>query len=241
MASYEQYESIFDKASQTYGVDKNLLLAVAKTESNFNPNATSSVGAKGIMQLMDATAKELGVTDSYNPEQNIMGGAKYLRQLLDRYNGDTTKALASYNGGMGNVDKYGASKYSNYYNKVYSNLELMSSENPLQEAEDKLKQEAQDIIDDADKKLEEHYSMYSFLELDNIVNIIFSVLIAIVGIVFIGLSIATATGQTDKVKTLVKTAKNIKKGKIKVDSEDVNKPIKDATKEVVEGVKKGVV
>lgn len=241
MASYEQYESIFDKASQTYGVDKNLLLAVAKTESNFNPNATSSVGAKGIMQLMDATAKELGVTDSYNPEQNIMAGAKYLRQLLDRYNGDTTKALASYNGGMGNVDKYGASKYSNYYNKVYSNLELMSSENPLQEAEDKLKQDAKDVIDEADKKLEEHYSMYSFLELDNIVNIIFSVLIAIVGIVFIGLSIATATGQTDKVKTLVKTAKNLKKGKIKVDSEDVNKPIKDATKEVVEGVKKGVV
>ena len=125
MADYKQYDEYFTKASQTYGVDKNLLLAVAKTESNFDPKATSSAGAKGIMQLMDGTAKSLGVTNSYDPEQNIMAGAKYLSQLLEKYDGDTTTALASYNGGMGNVAKYGAEKYSNYYNKVFDYYKIM--------------------------------------------------------------------------------------------------------------------
>lgn len=99
--------TIFDQASDTYNVPKQLLLSVAKAESSFQSDATSYCGAQGIMQLMPNTAKGLGVTDAYDPEQNIMGGAKLLRQLLDKYNGDTNLALAGYNAGIGNVAKYG--------------------------------------------------------------------------------------------------------------------------------------
>lgn len=99
-------DDIFQKASDTYGVPVNLLKAVAKAESNFNPNSESSCGAQGIMQLMPGTARSLGVTDSFDPEQNIMGGAKYLSQQLDRYDGNTVLALAAYNAGPGNVAKY---------------------------------------------------------------------------------------------------------------------------------------
>lgn len=83
---------IFEKAANTYGVDVNLLKAIGKQESNFNPNAVSRCGAQGIMQLMPATAASLGVTDSFDAEQNIMGGAKYISQLLNEYNGNTTFA-----------------------------------------------------------------------------------------------------------------------------------------------------
>lgn len=100
-------ESIFKQASQRYGVPENLLKAVAKVESNFNPNAVSRCGATGIMQLMPSTAKSLGVTNLKDPEQNIMGGAKELSQLLKRYNGDVKLTLAGYNAGIGNVAKYG--------------------------------------------------------------------------------------------------------------------------------------
>jgi soluble lytic murein transglycosylase-like protein len=100
-------EDIFAAASRKYGVSLDLLKAVAKTESNFNPSATSRCGAMGVMQLMPETAAGLGVTDAYDPEQNIMGGAKLLNRLLNRYNGQTELALAAYNAGTGNVDKYG--------------------------------------------------------------------------------------------------------------------------------------
>jgi soluble lytic murein transglycosylase-like protein len=92
-------DSIFEAASKKYNVPVNLLKAVAKAESNFNSHATSSCGAMGIMQLMPATAKSLGVTDAYNPEQNIMGGAKYLSQMLNQFNGNTELAVAAYNAG----------------------------------------------------------------------------------------------------------------------------------------------
>lgn len=99
-------DDIFERASQTYNVPENLLRAVAKTESGFRADAVSHCGAQGIMQLMPATAQSLGVTDAFDPEQNIMGGAKYLGSLLSRY-GDTKLALAAYNAGSGNVAKYG--------------------------------------------------------------------------------------------------------------------------------------
>jgi soluble lytic murein transglycosylase-like protein len=99
-------DGIFEAASLKYNVPVSLLKAVAKVESSFNPNATSRCGAMGIMQLMPRTAKSLGVTDAYDPEQNIMGGAKYLSKLLHEYNGDTGLALAAYNAGPGNVRKY---------------------------------------------------------------------------------------------------------------------------------------
>ncbi|MBQ8318767.1 MAG: lytic transglycosylase domain-containing protein [Lachnospiraceae bacterium] len=99
-------DSIFKEASEKYNVDINLLKAVAKAESNFNPEATSHCGAMGIMQLMPSTAKSLGVTDAYDPYENIMGGAKLLSQLDKLYDGNTKLILAGYNAGPGNVEKY---------------------------------------------------------------------------------------------------------------------------------------
>lgn len=100
------YENYFQAAAETYQIPENLLKAVAKAESDFNPNAVSHCGAQGIMQLMPSTARSLGVTNSFDPAQNIMGGAKYLRQMLDNFNGDVTKALAAYNAGPNAVRKY---------------------------------------------------------------------------------------------------------------------------------------
>ena len=215
MADYKQYDEIFNKASQTYGVDKSLLLGIAKTESNFDAKATSKYGAKGIMQLMDATAKELGVTNSYDAEQNIMGGAKYISQLLDKYDGDTDKALASYFGGSGNVDKYGAEKYSYYYKKVYKNQAEFTGVSTGSVSSDALINTGLGLDDDN--------------KLIPVVNIIFVILIAIIGVVFVALSIGSATGTTGKVTKAIKTYNKVKKG-----------DIEGATKEVVEVAAKGV-
>lgn len=100
-------EEIFTEAAEKYNVPKNLIKAIAKAESDFNPNATSGAGAQGIMQLMPATARELGVTDSYDPYQNIMGGTKYISEMLEKYDGNVSLALAAYNAGSNNVAKYG--------------------------------------------------------------------------------------------------------------------------------------
>ena len=88
LSTTESLENIFREASEQYGVSLNLLKAIGKAESNFNPQAQSSAGAQGVMQLMPATARSLGVTDSFDARSNIMGGAKYIASLLERYNGD---------------------------------------------------------------------------------------------------------------------------------------------------------
>lgn len=115
-------DEIFSEAAQKYGVPENLLKAIGKQESNFNEKAVSRCGAQGIMQLMPATAASLGVTDAFDAEQNIMGGAKYISQLLDKYDGNTSLALAAYNAGSGNVAKYGGippfEETQNYVKKV---------------------------------------------------------------------------------------------------------------------------
>jgi soluble lytic murein transglycosylase-like protein len=94
-------------AAAKYGVDPALLAGVVKQESNFNPNAQSGVGAKGLTQLMDSTARGLGVTNSFDPTQSLDGGAKFLGGLLKQFQGDQSLALAAYNAGPGAVQKYG--------------------------------------------------------------------------------------------------------------------------------------
>jgi len=98
-------DRIVREASLKYGVDPSLIKAVIEAESGGNPYALSPAGARGLMQLMPATAAELGVTDAFDPVQNIMGGTRYLRRLLDRYRGDVRLALAAYNWGMGNLER----------------------------------------------------------------------------------------------------------------------------------------
>ena len=117
-----ELEPYFKEASEKYNVDINLLKAIAKAESNFNPNAVSSAGALGVMQLMPSTASSLGISNAYNARENIMGGAQVIASNLKKYNGDISLALAAYNAGSGNVDKYGGippfKETQNYVKKV---------------------------------------------------------------------------------------------------------------------------
>jgi soluble lytic murein transglycosylase-like protein len=101
------YEASITEHARRQQVAADLVRAVIQVESAFNPGAVSSKGAMGLMQLMPATAIEMGVGNPFDPDQNIRGGVAYLRRLLDRYNGNVELALAAYNAGMGNVEKYG--------------------------------------------------------------------------------------------------------------------------------------
>ena len=119
-------EEIFKEASEKYNISSDLLKAIAYNESHFKSDAVSSAGAVGIMQLMPRIAKALGVEDSYDPYQNIMGGAKLLSQLSDMYDGDITLMIAAYNAGCGNVAKYGGvppfKETQNHIRKVMDTL-----------------------------------------------------------------------------------------------------------------------
>lgn len=124
-ADSKQFDSIINEASQKHGVEPALIRAVIKQESAYNPKATSHCGAMGLMQLMPDTAKDLGCADAYDPYQNIMSGTKYLRQLLDKFSNNQTLAVAAYNAGPGNVDRYGTippfPETQDYVNKVLGN------------------------------------------------------------------------------------------------------------------------
>lgn len=117
-----ELNSYFKEASDLYGIDTKLLKSIACAESNFNPSCTSSAGAMGIMQMMPETASTCGVNDPYDARQSILGGANYFSQMLNRYDGNITLALAAYNAGPGNVDKYDGippfEETQNYVKKV---------------------------------------------------------------------------------------------------------------------------
>jgi soluble lytic murein transglycosylase-like protein len=118
------FEEIIQNASQKYNVDADLVKAVIQNESNYDPNAVSSAGALGLMQLMPATAANLGVENPMNPEENIEGGVKLLRELLNQFGGNLTNVVAAYNAGSGAVQQYGGvppyQETQTYVNRVLS-------------------------------------------------------------------------------------------------------------------------
>jgi TP901 family phage tail tape measure protein len=126
-----QYADYINQAASKYGVDPNLIAAIIKNESGFNAKAHSSAGAMGLMQLMPGTAKSLGVTNAYDPFQNIMGGTKYIADQIKAFGGNIEKALAAYNAGAGNVRKYNGvppfKETQNYVKKVLESFNKLSS------------------------------------------------------------------------------------------------------------------
>lgn len=127
----ERYDSIIEDVSEKFEVDHNLIKSIILAESAGNPDAVSKAKAKGLMQLMDLTAKDMGVKNVYDPVQNISGGTKYFTQLLRKYNGDIHLSLAAYNAGPENVKKYGGippfEETQNYVNKVLGFFNYLST------------------------------------------------------------------------------------------------------------------
>jgi soluble lytic murein transglycosylase-like protein len=123
----EQIDQLVNQNANIWQVDPALIKSVIANESSFNANATSPVGAQGLMQLMPETAASLGVKNPYDPAQNVAGGTRYLRGLLDRFNGNTKLAIAAYNAGPGAVEKYGDvppyAETKNYVQNVLASLE----------------------------------------------------------------------------------------------------------------------
>jgi soluble lytic murein transglycosylase-like protein len=120
--SRAEIDKYVDEMAAKHKVDPELIRAVIFAESGYNPAATSRKGAQGLMQLMPGTAQQLGVRDAYNPKQNIEAGVRYLRALLDKYDGDLDKALAAYNAGEGAVERAGGvpayRETQNYVQKI---------------------------------------------------------------------------------------------------------------------------
>lgn len=102
-------------SSKKYGVDENLIRAIIKVESDFNPNCVSSAGAKGLMQLMPENCRDLGVADPFDIEQNIDGGTRHIKEYLDKYNGDVEMALMAYNGGPTRMARRGVKSINDIY------------------------------------------------------------------------------------------------------------------------------
>ena len=128
------YGAEITAAAKKYGLDPALLAGLVKQESGFNPNAGSPAGARGLTQLMPATAAGLGVTNVLDPAQSLEGGAKYLRQQLDAFGGDVTRALAAYNAGPGAVKRYGGvppyAETQNYVRAVQANAAAYRAASP---------------------------------------------------------------------------------------------------------------
>ncbi len=120
-------QDLIREKSRKYDVPESLIQSIVQAESGFDPNAVSPAGAKGLMQLMPGTAKDLGVSNVFDPAQNLEGGVRYFRQMLDRFDHNVTYALAAYNAGPGNVAKYqGVPPYretQNYVKKILKNYE----------------------------------------------------------------------------------------------------------------------
>jgi soluble lytic murein transglycosylase-like protein len=127
-------ERMVSDAATKYGLPRSLVRAVARTESAFNPNAISPKGAQGVMQLMPGTARDLGVTNAFDPAENIDGGARLIRQLLEKYEGRLAEALAAYNAGAGAVARHkGVPPYRetrNYIRKVVKDFEKNDKAGP---------------------------------------------------------------------------------------------------------------
>ncbi|ABK99381.1 Lytic transglycosylase, catalytic [Pelobacter propionicus DSM 2379] len=126
-ANPSEYEPLIRTCSEKYGVNSSLIKAVIHAESGYNPNAVSSKGASGLMQLMPGTARSLNVANSLDPKDNVEGGVKYLRFLLDTFHGDVSLALAAYNAGLGKVARYGGippyTETRTYVNRVLSYMQ----------------------------------------------------------------------------------------------------------------------
>jgi soluble lytic murein transglycosylase-like protein len=126
-ANQAEYEPIIRSCSEKYGVSPSLVKAVIHAESGYNPNAVSTKGASGLMQLMPGTARSLKVANSFDPKDNVEGGVKYLRFLLDTFGGDVSLALAAYNAGLSKVARYGGippyAETRTYVNRVLSYMQ----------------------------------------------------------------------------------------------------------------------
>ena len=122
--STREIDTAITEAARKHGVNANLVRAIIQQESNFNPSAVSNKGAMGLMQLMPGTARSLGVTDPFDPEQNVDAGVRHLKHLLDNFNGDVGLSLAAYNAGQGAVQRNGGvppfAETRNYVRRITS-------------------------------------------------------------------------------------------------------------------------